>query len=48
MGVDLPLRRVFATPRLSALAEHIDALEALNQKDRAAPKTSESREEMSF
>ena len=48
MGVDLPLRRIFATPRLSALAEHIDALETLNQGENADPKTSESREEMSF
>ena len=48
MGVELPLRRIFATPGLAALAEYIDALGVLGQGVSLDRGESKNREEVSF
>jgi acyl carrier protein len=46
-GIELPLRRIFGTPRLRGLADHLEALQAL--RDAAAHDADEGeRQEVSF
>ena len=48
MGVELPLRRIFATPQLRELAEYLEAMDALNRGSAAEGQAIVEREEVSF
>ena len=48
MGVELPLRRIFATPRLRELAEYLEAMDALTRGSATEEHALVEREEVSF